>query len=149
MNQITASELYDRLVRQANDGRLTLQDDVTESGVQKWYDGLDIASRKNAADAAISRTVVTDLTAERIISGEPTTVADVISSHGDDPSEFNCAYIISEKRSLVQYAVPHIGGKEPMDEATAKAEMSEHATQMATGRLNSEIFIDAVQKFSE
>lgn len=146
---ITASDVHDRLLAAANDGNLTLQDGLTESDVQTWYDGLDIQSRRNSADTAIERTLITDIHAETTISGQQMSVAEVIQTHNDDPANFECAYILGADRTVVQYTVPRVGGKQPMDEPTAETEMNKHVERLVTRQVSVDILDAAVQQFSK
>ena len=60
---LTPSEIHDRLKRLDSDDEqdFTLDGDTSESDVQAWLDGIDVAGLEADADDAIDRTAVTDL----------------------------------------------------------------------------------------
>ena len=64
---LTPSEIHDRLKRLDSDDEqdFTLDGDTSESDVQAWLDGIDVAGLEADADDAIERTAVTDLTTGR------------------------------------------------------------------------------------
>jgi hypothetical protein len=149
MNIITATDVHERLVELANDGELILQGGLEKSDVQAWYDGLDIQSRRSSANAAIERTLITDIHAETTISGQQMTVAEAIQSRNDDPANFNCAYILGADRTFVQYTIPRVGGKQPMDKPTAETEMQDHVERLVARQVSADILAAAVQQFSK
>lgn len=142
----TATSIYHRL---QNDPETTLADGTTESNVQSWYDTLDIQSREQAVASALSYTVVKDITAVRDIAGQQQSVADVIASHGDDPSQFDCAYILRANRTVVQYTTPGTPGKDALDAASAQAEMESHVDRTITRAVDEQLLSEAHSKFCQ
>jgi hypothetical protein len=145
---ITASEIYARLIQRAGDGGLTLQDGVTENDVQSWYDGLDIQGRKKTVNQTLDRSLINDIHKEITIAGQSMSVADVIRSRDDDPSNFDCAYILRSNRTFVQYRVPQVAGKHAMSRSIAEAEMSDHVERLVARQVSAALLDEAVQKFS-
>jgi|APHM01.1.fsa_nt_gi hypothetical protein len=145
---ITATHIHDRLVEQAANGQITLQDGLTESDVQSWYDGLDIQTRKQTVDDNLPREVITDIQRETTISGQSLSVADVIESRGDDPTDFDCAYLLRGGRTFVQYFRPRVGGKQAMDKPTAESEMADHADRIVTQQVSGQLLSEAIVQFT-
>ena len=129
---LTASEIYDRLTQLDSDDErdLTLYDDTSESDVETWLDGIDVAGLEADADDGIDRTAVTDLTTSQGIGPDDLSVADVIDSRNDDPSNYDAAYIVRADRTFVQYFKPGIGGKEPIPEEEVDTWLADHVSEM-------------------
>lgn len=146
---LTATEIYDRLTEMDSDetNPFTLKTDTTESDVQTWLDGKDVAKLETEADNQIERTAITDLQADANISNDNLSVAEVIESHNDDPSNFDASYILLSGRTVVQYFKRGIGGKEPISESDVDAEMQDHVAEIVEGAVNNELLNRAKQEF--
>jgi len=145
----TATELYDRLTDLDSDDSdpFTLADGITESDVQTWLDGKDLAKLKSEADSQIERTTVTDLSAPQGIGSDNLSVTDVIESRNDDPADFKAAYILRESRTFVQYFKRGVGGKEPIPEADVQSELDDHVAEMVDQAVNAELLSRAKTEF--
>jgi hypothetical protein len=146
-----ATELYDRLTELDSDDTSTfaLSAGTTESDVQTWLDGQDVAALKSTADQKIERTTVTDLTAPQGIGDGNLSVAEVIESRGDDPAEFAAAYLLRENRTFVQYFRRGVSGKQPIPEADVQAELADHVDEMVRRAVNAELLSRAQTQFGE
>jgi len=145
----TATELYDRLTDLDSDDSdpFTLADGITESDVQTWLDGKDLAKLKSEADSQIERTTVTDLSAPQGIGSDNLSVTDVIESRNDDPADFKSAYILRASRTFVQYFKRGVGGKEPIPEADVQSELDDHVAEMVDRAVNAELLTRAKTEF--
>jgi len=147
----TATELHDRLIDLDSDDSdpFTLADGITESDVQTWLDGKDIAKLETESDNQIERTAVTDLSSPQGIGSDNLSVADVVESRNDDPSNFEAAYILRADRTFVQYFKRGVGGKQPIPETDVQAEMTDHVDEMVRRAVNAELLSRAQTQFGE
>jgi len=147
---LTATKLYDRLTElDSDDNQFTLATDVTESDVQTWYDGVDTQTLKTETNNQIDRTTVTDLTDPQGIGGDDLSVADVIESRDDDPSEYEAAYLIRSDKTIVQYFKPKVGGREPIPASEVGSWLSEHVSEMVDRAVNAELLDRAKTEFGQ
>ena len=148
---LTASEIHDRLTELDTDDEqdFTLDGDTEESDVQAWLDDIDVAGLEADADDAIDRTAVTDLTTPQGIGPDDLSVAEVIDSRNDDPSDYDAAYIVRADRTFVQYFKPHIGGKEPIPEADIETWLADHVAEMVERVLAGELMGRAKAEFGQ
>ena len=146
---LTATELYDRLTDLDSDATepFTLQDGIVETDVQTWLDSKDVAKLQSEADNQIERTTVTDLSAPQGIGSDNLSVADVIESRGDTPTDFEAAYILRADRTFVQYFKRGVGGKQPIAEADVQAELDSHVAEMVNRAVNAELLSRAKAEF--
>lgn len=145
----TATEIYDRLIELDSDNNdpFTLADGTTESDIQTWLDSKDVAKLESEADNQIERTTVTDLSAAQGIGDNDLSMADVIESRGDDPVDFEAAYILRASRTFVQYFKRGVGGKQPITEADVQAELDDHVSEMVNRAVNAELLSRAKTEF--
>ena len=148
---LTASEIHERLTELDSDDKqdFALDGDTSESDVEAWLDGIDVAGLKADADDAIDRTAVTDLTTPQGIGPDDLSVADVIDSRNDDPSNFEAAYIVRADRTFVQYFKPGIGGKEPIPEDEAETWLADHVAEMVERVVAGELMERARAEFGQ
>ena len=148
---LTASEIHDRLTELDSDDEqdFALDGDTSESDVETWLDGIDVAGLEADADDAIDRTTVTDLTTPQGIGPDDLSVADVIDSRNDDPTNFEAAYVVRADRTFVQYFKPHIGGKEPIPEADIETWLADHVAEMVERVLAGELMGRAKAEFGQ
>jgi len=145
---LTATEIYDRLVELDNsDNPYTLASGLTEDDVQMWLDNIDVSNIESQADSQIERTTVTNLSAAQGIADGDLSVADVIKSSGDDPADFETAYILRANRTFIQYFKRGVGGKEPIPEADVQAELDTHVAEMVNLSVNAELLSRAKTEF--
>lgn len=146
---LKASELFNRLTEldSDDDNPFTLATDVAESDVQTWYDGIDIQALETEIDNEIDRTTVTDLSEPQGIGGGDLSVADVIKSRDDDPSEYDAAYLIRSDKTIVQYFKPRVGGREPIPASDVDNWMSDHVAEMVERAVNAELLPRAKTEF--
>ena len=148
---LTASEIHDRLTEMDSDDErdFTLDGDTSESDVEAWLDGIDVDGLEADADDAIERTAVTDLTTSQGIGPDDLSVADVIDSRNDDPSNYDAAYVLRADRTFIQYFKPEIGGKEPIPEADVESWMADHVAELADRIVNAELLDIAKTEFGQ
>ena len=148
---LTATEIYDRLTELDSDDErdFTLDGDTTESDVQAWLDDIDVAGLEADADDAIDRTAVTDLTTSQGIGPDDLSVAEVIESRNDDPTNFEAAYIVRADRTFVQYFKPGIGGKEPIPEDEVETWLADHVSEMVKRVVAGELMERARAEFGQ
>lgn len=146
---LTASEIYDRLTEMDGDEQTAfeLQPNLAVSDVESWYANIDLEALKTEVDTRFERTAVTDLTAPQGIGGDNLSVADVIKSRNDDPSDYDSAYIMRSDRTVVQYFRPYIGGREPIPESEVDAAMESHVDDLVTQAVDGEILARAQTEF--
>jgi len=101
------------------------------------------------ADSQITRTTVTDLTAAQGIGSDNLSVADVIRSRNDDPSNFDAAYIIRSDRTFVQYHKPGVGGKEPIPSADVQTWLDQNVSDMVSQVVDKTLLTDAKTNFGQ
>jgi hypothetical protein len=101
---INAPQLHDELIRisEAENG-YDADAGVTESDIRSWLLDVDVDALKHEFDEQINRTPVKDLRENVGISDSNLCVCDVISSHNDNPENYDSAYIIRANRTIVQY----------------------------------------------
>jgi hypothetical protein len=147
---LTAPEIYNRLTELDSDDNsdFTLATHTSESDVQTWYDGIDVAQLESDADSQIDRTTVTDLT-QGNIGPDNLSVNEVIRSRNDDPSDYEAAYLIRGDRTFVQYFKPKVGGKEPIPEAEVESWMSDHVAELVDRTVNAELLDRAKTEFGQ
>ena len=148
---LTATDIYDRLVEMDSDDSndFALADDVTESDVSDWLDGIDTDALADDADDAIDRTTVTDLSEPQGIGGNDLSVADVIESHNGDPDVFEAAYILRPDRTIVQYHKPWVGGKEPIGSDEVDDILAEHVSRLLDRVVAGELMDRARNEFGQ
>ena len=148
---LTATEIYDRLAELDSDDEqdFALDGDTSESDVQAWLDDIDVAGLEADADDAIDRTAVTDLSEPQGIGSDDLSVAEVIDSRNDDPSNYDAAYIVRADRTFVQYFKPHIGGKEPIPEAEVDTWLADHVSEMVERVVAGELMDRARAEFGQ
>ena len=148
---LTASEIHDRLTELDSDDEqdFALDGDTSESDVQAWLDGIDVAGLEADADDEIERTAVTDLTTSQGIGPDDLSVADVIKSRNDDPSNYDSAYVVRADRTFVQYFKPHIGGKEPIPEEEVETWLADHVAEMVERVVAGELMDRARAEFGQ
>ena len=148
---LTASEIHDRLTEldSDDDSDFTLATDTSESDVQAWLDGIDVEGLEADADDAIERTAVTDLTTPQGIGPDDLSVAEVIDSRNDDPSNYGSAYIVRADRTFVQYFKPGVGGKEPIPEAEVETWLDDHISEMVERVVAGELMDRARAEFGQ
>jgi len=145
---LTATELYDRLTElDSDDSDPFTLGDTTESDVQTWLDSKDVSTLESETDSQIERTTVTDLSAPKGIGDGDLSVADVIESRGDDPDDFESAYILRKSRTFVQYFKRDVGCKQPIPEADVQTELDDHVSEFVTRAVNAELLSQAKTKF--
>ena len=129
---LTASEIHDRLTELDSDDEqdFVLDGDTSKSDVEAWLDGIDVSALEADADDGIDRTAVTDMTTSQGIGPDGLSVADVIDSRNDDPSNYDAAYIVRGDRTFVQYFKPGVGGKEPIPEEEVETWLADHVSEM-------------------
>jgi len=143
-----ATYIYGRLVAEDNNNTgFNLSKDVTESDVEGWLNNKDVAKLESQANGQISRLTVTDLEADVNVSNDDLCMCDVIESRGDDPNDFEAAYIIRSNRTFVQYFKRGVGGKQPIAEADVQTELDEHVTEMVNRAVNAELLSRAKSEF--
>jgi len=76
-------------------------------------------------------------------------VADVIRSRNDDPSNFDAAYIIRSDRTFVQYHKPGVGGKEPIPSADVQTWLDQNVSDMVSQVVNKTLLTDAKTNFGQ
>jgi hypothetical protein len=148
---LTATEIYNRLVELDSDDttKFTLAYGVSESDVQTWLDGVGVGALVTDADSQIERSTVIDLSASQDIGGDNLSVADVIESRGDDPAEFDAAYVMRTDRTFVQYFRRGVGGKEPIPESDVADEMADHVAEQVSRLVSSELLSRAKAEFGQ
>ena len=148
---LTASEIYDRLTRLDSDDEqdFTLDADTSESDVEAWLDGIDVSGLEADADDAIERTAVTDLSEPQGIGPDDLSVADVIESRNDDPTNYDAAYVVRADRTFVQYFKPGIGGKEPIPGAEVETWLADHVAEMVERVVAGELMDRARTDFAQ
>jgi len=145
---LTASEIYDRLTElDSDDNQFTLASGTTQSDVQTWLDNLDVSKLETEADNQIERTAVTDLSAPQGIGSDNLSVSDVIESRNDDPADFEAGYILRAGRTFVQYFQRGVGGKQPIAEVDAQAELDNHVAEMIDKAVAAELIKRAKSAF--
>ena len=147
---LTPSEIYDRLTRLDSDDErnFTLNGDTTEADVEAWLDRIDVTGLKAEADDSIERVTVTDLSERNGIGPDDMSVADVINSRNDDPSNYDAAYVVRADRTFVQYFKPGIGGKEPIPEGEVEACLADHVSNMVDRIVAGELMDRARAEFA-
>lgn len=144
----TASELYDRLTElDSEDNQFTLADRITQSDVETWLDNKGVSKLESEADNQIERTTATDLFASQGIGDGDLSVADVIESRGDNPADFEAAYILRASRTFVQYFERGVEGKQPIPESGVQAELDSHVAEMVDRAVNAELLSRAKTEF--
>jgi hypothetical protein len=145
---LTATELYDRLTELDSDATdpFALQDGVTESDIQTWYDNQDVSQLESDADTQIERTAITDLT-RGDVGPDNLSVNECIKSRNDDPSNYEAAYVLRADRTFIQYFKPKVGGKEPIPEADVDAQMADHVAEKVERAVNAELLSRAKTEF--
>ena len=148
---LTATEIYDRLTKLDSDDEqnFTLDGDTTEADVETWLDGIDVAGLEADADDAIERTAVTDLTTSQGNGPDDLSVAEVIDSRNDDPSNYDAAYIVRADRTFVQYFKPGVGGKEPIPEEGVETWLADHVSEMVERVVAGELMERARAEFGQ
>ena len=148
---LTATEIYDRLTKLDSDDEqnFTLDGDTTEADVETWLDDIDVDGLEADADDAIDRTAVTDLTTPQGIGPDDLSVAEVIDSRNDDPSNYESAYIVRADRTFVQYFKPGIGGKEPIPEDEVDTWLADHVSEMVERVVAGELMDRARAEFGQ
>jgi len=146
---LTATDLYNRLTELNSDDNdpFVIADGTTESDVQTWLDSKDVSKLESKADNQIKRTTVTDLSAPQKIGDKDLSVADVIESRNDDPSEYEAAYLLRSDKTIVQYFKPWIGGREPIPASDVDSWLSEHVSEMVDRAVNAELLSRAKVEF--
>jgi len=145
---LTAPEIYNRLTELDSDDNsdFSLATNTTESDVQTWLDGIDVAQLESDADSQIDRTAITDLT-QGSVGPDNLSVNECIKSRNDDPSNFESAYLIRADRTFIQYFKPKVGGREPIPEADVRSWMGDHVADMVDRAVNAELLSRAKTEF--
>ena len=148
---LTPSEIHDRLTRLNSDDEhdFSLDGDTTEDDVRAWLDGIDVEGLEADADDAIDRTAVTDLSEPNGIGPDDLSVAEVIDSRNDDPSNYDAAYIVRADRTFVQYFKPGVGGKEPIPESEVDTWLADHVSEMVERVVAGELMDRARAEFGK
>jgi len=145
---LTASEIYDRLTELDSDdeSEFTLTSDTSESDVQTWYDGINVAKLESDADSQIERTALTDLT-QGNVGPDNLSVNECIESRHDDPSNYEAAYVLRADRTFIQYFKPKVGGKEPIPESDVQTLMQAHVDDLVSKAVSAELLTRAQTEF--
>lgn len=146
---MTATDIYERLREDDADKQVgfTLSDNVGESDVRSWYESVDVGGIRDSVRANYDTTVVTDLSKTHDIGVGGVSVNDVIKSRGDDPSQFDAAYIISGSKDVVQYFPPWESGKAPIGDNEVSDVLDSHLNNLVERQVNSEVVRRAKVEF--
>lgn len=146
---LTATAIFERVKQMDSDETtpFTLAAGTSESDVQAWYDGIDVAALETEANNQIGGTVVTDCEQRLDIGNGTYCINEIAESHNDDPDDVQSAYVIETGRTTVQYFKRGVGGKQPMTESEAQSELDDHLSELVDRAVNSELISRAQAEF--
>lgn len=143
---ITASELQTILEEnEKNNSAINLKS-LSQSDVQSWLSDFDVSKVRSNIRSSIDGAVVNDMSKTIRINGQMQSLNDIITSHNDDPTQFESAFIIRNDRDIVSY---YKGDKKPIFKEEVNSLMMDKRAEIIEGMLNTEIINSAIQNFQK